>query len=219
MGQVTYAHITLPRQELYREDAMHALGSLFDIGINECGRSGEQVADAFIASGLAREFERCNPVFVAGMSELELFDRIAESLGVRVRDIPRNPRQPTVDYWVGWSLASFQIETGRAYRTVFERVRYSELAGMYHPLHEAPESKFVHVLSELIAQRRQQTRLATVRKAAGLSQEQLARLSGVGLRSIQMYEQRNKDINKAQAASILSLATALGCQMEDLLGR
>ena len=40
---------------------------------------------------------------------------------------------------------------------------------------------------------------------------------GVGLRSIQMYEQRNKDINRAEAVSLLKLARALGCEMEDLL--
>ena len=42
-------------------------------------------------------------------------------------------------------------------------------------------------------------------------------MSGVSLRSIQMYEQRNKDINKAQAESLYCLAKALGCTMEDLL--
>lgn len=32
-----------------------------------------------------------------------------------------------------------------------------------------------------------------------------------------MYEQRNKDINKASAETVLSLAKVLGCTMEDLL--
>ena len=42
-------------------------------------------------------------------------------------------------------------------------------------------------------------------------------VSGVSLRSIQMYEQHNKDINKASAETVLSLAKVLGCTMEDLL--
>ena len=49
------------------------------------------------------------------------------------------------------------------------------------------------------------------------TQAELARRSNVSLRSIQMYEQRNKDINKASAATVLSLAKVLGCTMEDLL--
>lgn len=55
------------------------------------------------------------------------------------------------------------------------------------------------------------------RNAIGYSQKQLAELSGVSLRSIQMYEQRQKDINKAQSDSLYRLAKVLGCTMEDLL--
>ena len=41
--------------------------------------------------------------------------------------------------------------------------------------------------------------------------------SGVSLRSIQMYEQRNKNINKASVETIYRLAKALGCEIEDLI--
>ena len=41
--------------------------------------------------------------------------------------------------------------------------------------------------------------------------------SGVSLRSIQMYEQRNKDINKASAETLYRLSKVFGCSMEDLL--
>lgn len=62
-----------------------------------------------------------------------------------------------------------------------------------------------------------ETNLKRIRSAYGCSQSQLAAMSGVSLRSIQMYEQRNKDINKSQAITLMSLARALGCRMEDLL--
>ena len=61
------------------------------------------------------------------------------------------------------------------------------------------------------------TKLKCIRTAKGYSQKQLAELSGVSLRSIQMYEQRNKDINKAQSESLYRLAKVLGCTMESLL--
>ena len=35
--------------------------------------------------------------------------------------------------------------------------------------------------------------------------------------SIQMYEQRNKDVNKAQAITLAKIARVLGCDIEDLL--
>lgn len=49
------------------------------------------------------------------------------------------------------------------------------------------------------------------------TQAELAKRSGVGLRSIQMYEQRNKNINKASAETLYRLSKVLGCMMEDLI--
>lgn len=60
-------------------------------------------------------------------------------------------------------------------------------------------------------------KLKTLREEAGLSQSQLSEKSGVAIKSIQKYEQRERDINKAQAVIIKSLAGALGCTMEDIL--
>ena len=39
----------------------------------------------------------------------------------------------------------------------------------------------------------------------------------MGLRSLRSYEQRENDINKAQAETLRRLALVLGCAMEDLL--
>ena len=58
--------------------------------------------------------------------------------------------------------------------------------------------------------------LRGIRIAYGCSQSELARKSGVSVRSIQMYEQRRKDINRCQLASVISLARVLGCRAEDL---
>lgn len=62
-----------------------------------------------------------------------------------------------------------------------------------------------------------ETNLKRIRLIYGCSQRELAEISGVSLRSIQMYEQRQKDINKAQSDAIYRLAKVLGCTMEDLL--
>ena len=63
----------------------------------------------------------------------------------------------------------------------------------------------------------EKTRLSVWRKNRGLSQSELAKASGVGLKSIQMYEQRINDIDKAQAHTVYRLARAIGCEVEDLL--
>ncbi len=62
-----------------------------------------------------------------------------------------------------------------------------------------------------------QSNLKVKRQAAGLSQAGLAEKSGVNVRLLQYYEQGAKDINKAAAITVLDLARALGCAMEDLL--
>ena len=61
------------------------------------------------------------------------------------------------------------------------------------------------------------TNLKRIRTAYGCTQAELAKRSGVSLRSIQMYEQRNKDINKASAETLLRQSRVLGCTMEDLM--
>ena len=59
--------------------------------------------------------------------------------------------------------------------------------------------------------------LQKIRKRAGLSQSQLAELSGVSLRMIQKYETGDRDINNASVITVLKLAKALNVKVEDLL--
>ena len=61
------------------------------------------------------------------------------------------------------------------------------------------------------------TNLQRLRLAAGLSQSQLANAANVKLRSIQAYEQKTKDINKAQLQSACKLAKVLSIRPEELL--
>ena len=61
------------------------------------------------------------------------------------------------------------------------------------------------------------TRLYKLRKARGLTQSELAELSGVSLRMIQLYEQRQNDINKASGKTINDLAKALCCNFYEVM--
>lgn len=59
--------------------------------------------------------------------------------------------------------------------------------------------------------------LKRIRESRGLSQTQLVHKSGVGIKSIQGYEQGLRDINKAQALNLYKIAQVLNCTIEDLL--
>lgn len=211
-----YAIVSL-RDDLYKEDAMQGLAGLMDIAVNVYGLKDELAQHAFLSSGIAEQFERHNPAFVSGKSSLELAQAMTSFIGITSHPEVVERFDRSRDWWAGWVLAWYQFDTGARYKSIFDKVSYSGIKAMYSPLHEAHESKFVEELQRTIASKRGATRLRTQREAAGFSQSQLAKSSGVGLRAIQMYEQRNKDINKAQAITLLRLANALHCEASDLM--
>ena len=86
---------------------------------------------------------------------------------------------------------------------------------MYYPLHEADISKFVEIANEIVFQK--ETNLSIYRKHAELSQKELSIYSNVSLRSIQLYEQRQLDINVAPVIKLYRISRVLGCNIEDLL--
>ena len=131
---------------LYDDDIATNLAETFDCCINDGGLDGQQVARAFIASGLAEQFERQNPVYVAGKSGFELASLLAAYMRVPFPELPAPRYDRSPDYWVGWSVAWFQLRTGRPYRAAFDSLSYKDLREMYHPLHEADESKFIETL-------------------------------------------------------------------------
>ena len=55
------------------------------------------------------------------------------------------------------------------------------------------------------------------RKAAGLSQSQLAAKVPMSVRTLQHLERGSLDINKAAALTVYRLAQELGCEVVDLL--
>ena len=67
------------------------------------------------------------------------------------------------------------------------------------------------------ARRSRPTRLQTLRKNRGLTQVELSVATDVSLRMIQLYEQRQNDIAKAEAGTVIRLARALGCAVEDVV--
>ena len=58
--------------------------------------------------------------------------------------------------------------------------------------------------------------LKKIRQANDFSQNDLAQVLDVSLHSIQQYEQRANDIDKAQAHTLYRLSRALGCTIENL---
>lgn len=50
-----------------------------------------------------------------------------------------------------------------------------------------------------------------------MTQNELATATGILVKTIQQYEQRQKNINKAQVENIIKLSRVLGCAVEELM--
>lgn len=204
--------------ELYLGDAKKNLAIMFDYAVHDCNYDIDWVVELFLKSGYAKRFETGNPGVVAGMSGVELARNIVYT--VYNEDLIIEAVQPmdkTPEYWAGWALADYQWYSGYRFKDIFEKVKMSDIVNMYHPYHEMSIEHFYEAMDKRMNVVVNETKLKQIREAAGLSQNDLAVKSGVGLRSIQMYEQRNNDIDKAQGQTLYKLSVALGCSIEDLL--
>lgn len=61
------------------------------------------------------------------------------------------------------------------------------------------------------------TRLQYVRRAIDLSQSELAKKANMSIRTLQALESGARDIDKASVVTVLKLAKALGCEIEEII--
>lgn len=204
--------------EVYLDSAMNNLGDAFDYISNDLQMDKDEFFNLFISTGIASEFGIGNPSYTAGMSGPELAAVVLKKSGIKHNFPPSSENiKKHSDYWCGWILAYYQWYSKRPFSNIARFIKISDIESMYDIFHEAPEEKFADAIEKFIQEKKEPTRLQIIRKRNGFTQSELANLSGVSLRSIQMYEQRNKDINKAQLETVNNLAKALGCSIEDLI--
>lgn len=205
-------------QEIYLNKAQDALGDAFDYAINSCGIPGSDFVKLFIASSVSKRMENGEPSLLAGKSGMEIVAEVMLETGGKIPDVEQQDSiGRSREYWIGWAVAYYQWYSSRRYRDIFRVLSFKDLQKMYYSLHEADISKFVDIVDEKMREHFKDTNLKRIRTSYGCSQAELSRLSGVTLRSIQMYEQRRKDINKASVETLYRIAKALGCAIEDLM--
>ena len=197
---------------------MDKIGDAFDYAINDCKIAGAEFVKMFATSTVCKKIENGDVSCISGKSGIEIaVECVNEITGKELNTSPRERYERTAEYWCGWATCYYQWWSSRKYADIFRAVSFNEILSLYPTLHETSIEKFAEVIDDKIRKAYLETNLKRIRTAYGCSQRELAEMSGVGLRSIQMYEQRNKDINKAQAESLYCLAKVLGCTMEDLL--
>ena len=200
--------------ELYIDCATRILGDAFDWAVNTLELDIDEFAERFIISDISKQFAIGNPTYVAGMTGCELAAKVL-SIENDVTEfnmyIDKSP-----EYWVGYISAYYQWYSNESFSRIYDAIPASEMSKMYDKYHEMDVTKSFNEFSERIRNKNAYTRLSMYRHLIGMSQSELSRESGVPLRQIQLFEQRQRDINSAKFSTVLKLSKALNCNVEQL---
>ena len=201
---------------IYLDNASKNVGNMLHDAVYEYGEDGGRFLQMFLQSGIAEQIAAGNPKYVAGKSGAELYADVVEAVtGQEAENLVIETQSRSDVYWTGWILAYYQWYSGRSFRDILETISYGELLGQYDTLHEADVQKALEVLDAHMELK--ESKLKTVRKCCGLTQEELSVRSGVSLNTIRAYERKAKDIKKAQMDIVLRLSDGLRCRIEDIL--
>jgi len=203
---------------VYLEKAQSLLGRMLDFAVYELQYTLPEFYALFLKSDVSRRFAKGDYTILVGRSGVEAVYDVLNDVGIeRKRVRPDYPVFRSPEYWTGWALAYYQWETGLRFDEINGCVPIETVLAMYEPYHEMDIRQFCDRMNELYREAKPDTNLKTRRKALGISQSELAEMSGVPLRTVQQYEQRQKSINKAQTETLALLSKALECDIEELL--
>ncbi|MBP5159111.1 MAG: helix-turn-helix transcriptional regulator [Lachnospiraceae bacterium] len=206
--------------ELYLGNARRAMASMLQNAVYAAGLDLKTYYDAFLHSTISKLFETGVPRIVSGKSGVELMYEVLEESGLIGKDGERRQWEGTdrtPEYWTGYSLAYYQWSCGLSFSRINEIADIDRICSMYNPYHEMDITKFVDRMEDFRHDESLMTRLKKYRELIGLSQGALAEETGISVRTIQNFEQRRKDINKAAFDTVVTLSRALHCKPEDLM--
>lgn len=205
--------------KLYLDDAQINLARMFDYALRGLHYDSDVFFSLFIKSGIAEMFECGNPKYVCGLSGFELVQKVLEKTGHNYKTVSLDYSFDGPEYWLGWVMSYYQWYTGLRFSDLQQYgLVPSEILKRYI-LHEADISKFVETATSIIRANKEKspTRLKIMRQKRNMTQKQLSEESGVSLRMIQLYEQRQNDINKAAGIVINKLAWVLKCNFYEIM--
>ena len=206
--------------EDYLAGAQRVLGDAVDFAVMTLDIEPNTFGSAFAVSASSKQFAAGNPRFVAGMNGCELARLVLTETGTAfadAEDVMYLDKSP--EYWAGWALAFYQWYSGCGFMEILTAVPLEAIIGMYPVCHEMDILQFAERMQKEMQASYSLTKLRIRRENCRLSQAELAAESQVPLRQIQLFEQRQRDINKTAAKTLLRLSRALHCSMEDLLER
>ena len=141
--------MTRSYSDLYIADAQVNLGNMFDYAVNTCHIPIGKAAEYFVDSGVADQFGKGNPRYVAGRTGCELLWDCLWELNMEQPPYPAALyAEKTPAYWAGWALAYYQWQRSIPFETILTAVPMEQIERSYYPLHEADIHKFVEIMDE-----------------------------------------------------------------------
>ena len=206
--------------EMYLENSTRVLGNAYDYAVNILKMDIDEFTKRFVVSDVSKQFAKGNPKYIAGMNGFELvvealkLDDEIESLPEYKEYLDKSP-----EYWCGYIAAYYQWYSDETFTRIFKATPASQILAMYYTYHEMDIMKSVERLNKNMKKCFPETRLAAIRKMVSMTQSELSERSGVSIRQIQLFEQRQRDINSAKVETVYNLSKVLGCRVEELIER
>ncbi len=197
-------------------EVQYILGDYFNIAVNNYNLTLEKALKKLLVSKYSKLIEKGNSSIVFGKTGYELFyDVMISTSDQEFHKKNINIKLNTKEFWIGWILAYFQWSTSKSFDSINDRLPIENIAKLYNPYHEMDERSFVIDINNKYFE--ENTNLNLIRKRNQLTQAELAKRATVSIRTIQMLEQRQNDINKSKAINLFNISKVLHCTMEDLL--
>lgn len=194
------------------------MARMLDTAVNSYGYDLVTFYAMFLGTDISERFGRGDSSVVAGRSGNELAYYVIKE-NVNSVEMKQQPEYlgRTAEFWTGWAMAYYQWDCGDSFSKIEKYAPIEKVYGMYHLYHEMDISEFLIEMYSLRKEYFKISALKRLRTYAKISQQELAEMTGVPLRTIQQYEQHQKDIKHARVDAVISLSRALHCNIEDIL--
>lgn len=231
--------------EILKEEASDKLGKMLDYAVHSLHMDAVSILALFAASGTSALFEKGDIRTIMGMSGIELAYDVFGRCGISYERTPaRHKRGLSAEYHLGCCIAEIQhslsipfseivkdfpcrdfISEYAASRTdllaslpltISSEERNSEILEFGKSYTAKAADEYIKGMAEADSSN-PGTLLKKARIKNGLSQSALAKAANVPLRTLQQYEQGQKDIGKARAEYIISLASVLNTEPSKLI--
>lgn len=202
----------------YLAGAQKVLGDAVDFSVLSLDVEPNAFGKALAVSDSAKQFATGNPKYVAGMNGCEFAKRVlleTKTPFTDAEDVMYLDKGS--EFWAGWALAFYQWHSSFSFMEILNAISLEEIIHLYPTYHEMDVMQFVDLMKKKMDEAYPKTRLRIRRELCDLSQTELAAEAEVSIRQIQLFEQRQRDINKTAADTLRRLGRALHCKMEDLM--